>query len=259
MQIIRVKLKNADIEKSCDKSPVEILKELKNIEFSEKKKKIDFENLSLEEIHVDLEDISEANHLIFENSKEIFEKNEKAFFIGGDDSINFPILNAFNKIQEDAFLLVFDAFVDVNEKDNDRGWIRQLIKKGFKLRNLLLVSSREFSEKELDFILENEIQIISMDLLQENLEESCDLIMERARNSGGFFVGLDVSCLDPAFAPASSYLSPGGLSSRELIYLIKRLALLKNFRGASITEINPDRDFGNVTLKIGARLLAEMI
>ena len=97
-----------------------------------------------------------------------------------------------------------------------------------------------------------------MDVLNE-LEEICDMIMERARQASGFYVSIDIDCVDPAFAPGTGYLEPGGLSSRELIYFIRRLSLLENFRGADIVEINPDKDINRITIKLGARLLAEMI
>ena len=114
-------------------------------------------------------------------------------------------------------------------------------------------------EKEIEFLNENEINLIKMDVLREDLDGICDLVMERARNSSGFYVSLDIDCLDPAFAPATGYLEPGGLSSRDLIHFVKRLVLLDNFRGADIVEINPDKDVNGMTVKMGAKLLAEMI
>jgi len=83
--------------------------------------------------------------------------------------------------------------------------------------------------------------------------------MERARNSSGFYISIDIDSVDPAFAPGTGYIEPGGLSSRELIYFIKRLSLLNNFRGGDIVEINPDLDNRNMTVKLGAKILSEMI
>src|SRR3989344_1207572 len=112
MQIIRVRLVNSKNEKGCEKAPVEVLKSLQKIRTNESGKIIEFEKLNLEEIHVDLENLDEANFLIFENSKEIFEKNFKSFFIGGDGCISYSILRAFEKVQENPLLVVFDAHAD---------------------------------------------------------------------------------------------------------------------------------------------------
>jgi arginase family enzyme len=263
MEIIRVRLINSRKETiGCEKAPVEVLKELKNIKLSENGKEIDFNKLNLEEIHVDLSNIYEANHLIFENSKEAFEKNFKTIFIGGDHSISFSIGKAFNKIQENPLLIVFDAHADCSEESKTPThdeWLKALVENGFDGRKIILISTRKMHPEEKKFIKQKEITLISMDVLQEDLHGVCDMVMERARVSGGFYVSIDIDCVDPAFAPGTSSLAPGGISSRDLIYFIKRLSLLSNFRGADIVEINPDKDFNRITIKLGARLLAEML
>lgn len=263
MEIIRVCLINSLEETfGCEKAPNEILKELKNIELNESGKEINFNKLNLEEIHVDLNNIEEANYLIFENSKEAFEKNFKTFFIGGDHSISFSIGRAFNKIQENPLLIVFDAHADCYEEDKNptnKEWLRGLVESGFDGRKIISITTRKMCVEESEFIKQHGITLISMDVLQEDLQGICDMVMERARASGGFYVSIDIDCVDPAFAPGTAFLEPGGISSRELIYFIKRLSLLNNFKGADIVEINPDKDVNNMTIKLGARLLAEMI
>ena len=96
-------------------------------------------------------------------------------------------------------------------------------------------------------------------VLREELEGVCDLVMERARKSGGFYISIDIDCVDPGFALGACDLEPGGMSSRDLIYFVKRMVLLENFRGADIVEINPDKDINEMTIKLGAKLLSEMI
>jgi arginase family enzyme len=263
MQIIRIHLINSIGETfGCEKAPVEVLKELKNIELNESGKEIDFSKLNLEEIHVDLKNLEEADHLIFENSKEALEKNFKTFFIGGDHSISFSIARAFNKIQENPLLIVFNGEADcyeINKKPAHNSWLRGLIENGFDARKVVLIATRKMCLEELKFIRENKITLISMDVLQEDLQGVCDIIMERARKASGFYLSIGIGCIDPAFAPGAASLVPGGMSSRDLIYFIKRLSLLNNFRGADIVEINPDKDINRMTIKLGARLLAEMI
>ena len=263
MQIIRVRLINSmGKTEGCEKAPVEVIKALRKIGSNEKGKEIDVNILNLEEIHVDLDNVEDANHLIFENSKEIFEKHEKAFFIGGDHSISYSIRKAFGKIQENPLLIVFDAHadcMDAGKEPTHEEWLRGLVESGFPGNKIILISARNFYEGELDFIKEKGITLISMDVLQEDLHGVCDLVMERARDSGGFYVSIDIDSVDPGFAPGVAYGEPGGMSSRDLIYFIKRLVLLDNFRGADIVEINPEKDINEMTVKLGAKLLAEML
>ncbi|MBD3253274.1 hypothetical protein GF386_06065 [Candidatus Pacearchaeota archaeon] len=261
MQIIRVRLVSSEETKGCEKAPVEIIRKLKSIEGNEKRKLLEFGRMNLEEIHVDLKKKEEANYLVFKNSQEIFEKNFKSFFIGGDHSISYSILKAFNKVEKVPLLVIFDAHVDCISCDKleERGWLRKLVEEGFSEKRVILISSRNFIEEEISFLKKLGIRVFGPDVLQEDLEGVCDLVMERARLSTGFYISIDIDCVDPAHAPGSVYLEPGGLSSRDLIYLIKRLSLLENFRGADIVNINPDKDVNEMTVKLGAKLLSEML
>lgn len=258
MQVIRVRLVSSEKTEGCKEAPIEILKELRNLGCSQDFKKIDVNVLSLEEIHVDLDDVEEANHLIFENSKEIFEKSSKAFFVGGDHSITYPIVKAFKKVEENPLLVAFDAHGGCKDSLSE-GWLRKLVDEGLPGSKIVLVSTRNLAREELDFIRENEITVIGMDVLNEDLVEVCDLIMERARKSKGFYVSIDIDSVDPSFAPGTADLEPGGLTSREIIYFVKRLSLLENFRGAEIVNVNPSLDLNKMTVKLGTRLLGEMI
>jgi len=263
MQIIRLRLTNSMGKTiGCEKAPVEIINALRKIGSNEKGKEIDVGKLNLEEIHVDLNNLEEANYLIFKNSLEAFEKNKKTFFIGGDHSISYPIGKAFNKNEENPLLIIFDAHADCIEAGKEpthEEWLRGLVDSGFEGSKIILISARNFYDGELEFIKQKGITLISMDVLQEDLFGVCDLVMERARSASGFYLSIDIDSVDPAYAPGTDYLEPGGLSSRDLIYFVKRLSLLDNFKGADIVEVNPDKDVNGMTIKLGAKLLAEML
>ncbi len=244
----------------CEKSPNLILNMLKKIGSNEKGKIIEYDKLRLDEIHFDLYNLEEANYKIFNQSKEIFEKNFKSFFLGGDHSISYPIITAFSKTEENPLLIIFDAHADCADNNLIRqSWLRKLVSDGFIGRNIILISARNLWDEEIEFIKQKQITLISIDVLQEDLQGVCDLVMERARNSSGFYISIDLDCVDPAFAPGVIDLEPGGLSSRDLIYFIKRLVLLENFKGADIVEINPEKDINEMTVKLGAKILSEMI
>jgi len=263
MEIVRICLIN-DIEKmkGCEKAPNKILDSLKEIGSNEKGEIFDYKKLNQEEIHIDSNNLVEADYLIFQNSKEIIEKNFKSIFIGGDHSISYPILRALNKIEKNPLLILFDARVDSgvsNKIPNHKEWLRRLVEEGFNPGNIILVTTRNIFEEENEFLKENNIVIIRMEYIREDIDGVCDLIMERAINSSGFYVSIDINSIDPAFAPGCNDSQVGGLTSLEMIYFIKRLKLLKNFKGGDIVNINPLVDLNGMTVKLGARLIAEMI
>lgn len=263
MQIININLIDS-IKKDKRKKdmPVEILNQLKTISINEKGKELNFDRLTLKSIDFNFKKKEESDYLLFEKSKEFIEMNSKTFFIGNNHAISYPIAMAFGKVVENPFLIVFDAHADcLTNQDSpfNRRWLNQLVKGDFFGSNILLISARSLSSAEVEFIKQKRITLISMEVLEEDLQGVCDLVMERARKAEGFFLSIDLDCIDPAFAPGATELEPGGLSSRDLIYFIKRLSLLPNFRGATISEIDLDKDLNQITVKLGAKLLAEMI
>jgi len=61
---------------------------------------------------------------------------------------------------------------------------------------------------------EKNIKTISMNQLMNDLHKTCDTIMEFASGKE-LYVSIDIDVVDPAFAPATGYCEPGGLSSRQ--------------------------------------------
>ena len=110
MQIIRVNgINGLGKTKGCEKAPEEVLKALDDVWSSEKGKIIDKKLFELEEIHLDNNNVEEANKLIYENAKEIFSEQDKAIFIGGDHSVSFGLARGFMESFESVFLIVFDG------------------------------------------------------------------------------------------------------------------------------------------------------
>jgi len=255
----------------CEKAGNEILKCLKAEIFSnESGKNVNSEKLELEEIHLDNSNIDITNKLINKNAFDIFESKEKTIFLGGDHSISYSLGKAFlnhceNQSKEPC-LIIFDAHPDcmplirTNDKyPNHEEWLRTLIEReGFPAKNILLVGIRNSDEQEIEFLKEKNIRMISMNQLLENLEEMCEIIMEFS-NRKELYLSLDIDVVDPAFAVATGYQEPGGLTSREFIYIIQRLNKIKNLRAIDLVEINPQRDINNLTVKLGAKILAELI
>ena len=70
------------------------------------------------------------------------------------------------------------------------------------------------------------------------------------------YVSIDIDGLDPAYAPGVSHPEPGGLSTRTVLEIIQRLE--GTVVGADIVEVNPQKDFNNITATVAAKLLKEV-
>jgi len=251
--------------KGCEKAPNVVLEALKEIHSNENGKPIDSRLLDLEEIHLENSNLELTNNLIYKNSFKMFETQPKTLFIGGDHSISYPITRGFfdscQNSGKEPCLIVFDAHADCMKpmkEPTHEEWLRKLVEDGFPARNILLVGVRNMWQDEIVFLKEKAIRMISMNQFLDNLQDTCDIIMEFS-DGKELYVSIDIDVVDPAFAPGTGYQESGGLSSRDFLYLIQRINKIKNLKGIDLVEINPEKDKDNQTVKLGAKIIGELI
>ena len=143
--------------------------------------------LDLEEIHLDNSNLLLSSKLIYKNALEAFNVKPRVVFLGGDHSISYSLTKAFydycNKEDKEPCLIVFDAHPDCMipmDKDapTHEEWLYELIEKGFPAKNILLVGVRNSDPKEIAFLKEKGVRVISVNQLLIDLEDTCDVIME---------------------------------------------------------------------------------
>lgn len=249
----------------CEKAGNAILKSLYGIHSNERSKSIDVNKLNLEEIHLDNSNLELTNELIYKNAFESFEIHPKTIFLGGDHSVSYSLTRAFfdccSKEGKEPCLIVFDAHADCMDpmkEPTHEEWLRKLIEKGFPVKNILLVGVRNMWKDEIEFLKKHKIQQININSVVDDLDNIADTIMEFASNKE-LYVSIDIDVVDPAFAPATGYPEPGGLTSREIIYLMQRVNKVKNLRAIDIVEINPKKDVNDITVKLGSKILGELV
>jgi agmatinase len=69
---------------------------------------------------------------------------------------------------------------------------------------------------------------------------------------------VDIDVLDPAHAPGTGTPEAGGMSSRELLAVLRRLAEL-NLVGADIVEVAPAYDHAEITAIAAAHIAYELL
>lgn len=251
--------------KGCEKSPNRVLESLKEIHSNEQHVPVDVRLLELEEIHLDNTNLAESNELIYKNSLEIFEQENKVFFLGGDHSLSYSTGKAFLKYcrqegKEPCFI-VFDAHADLMppmKEPTHEEWLRALVEYGFPTENILIVGARNIYQTETEFLKKRNIRVIDINYFLTDMEDICDTIMEFS-DGKELYISVDIDVIDPVFAPATGYPEPAGLTSREFLYLMQRIKKIKNLKAVDIVEINPDKDNDGRTIKLGAKILAELI
>ena len=244
----------------CEKAPEKIISCLKEFYLNEDGMLpvFDIENVKAEKANIE-----KTNEKIYCRVKNSLDEAQQLMVLGGDHSITYPCFKAFSEKFENAGIVIFDAHPDcVNnfKPPTHEDYLRVLIEEGLlKKENIILVGLRNWHKEEYKFLRDNKIKFFNMkEISNEDVREVSESIMTVARNFNALYVSIDIDAVDPAFAPGTGYREPGGLTSRELLYFLKRLKLLKNLKVIDLVEINPDKDRNELTVKLGAKILSEM-
>ena len=72
------------------------------------------------------------------------------------------------------------------------------------------------------------------------------------------YISIDIDVLDPAFAPGTGTPEMGGLNSRELLHVLRRLDGL-NIIGADVVETAPDYDHAEITCVAAATVAFDLV
>lgn len=206
----------------------------------------------------------QIKHNIYAAAKEAIKDNVRPVFLGGDHSITAPIIKAFSECYpENPGVVIFDAHPDANNDIMPEGEDDLLISlvnnRIVKPENIILVGLRNWDKSEIEFIRKHKIKYFSMnELSMEGIHEVSESIMTAAKNFKALYISIDIDVVDPAFAPGTSYLEPGGLSTRELLFFLHRLKRMFNLKALDLVEINPSKDVKDMTSKLGAKILVEL-
>lgn len=81
------------------------------------------------------------------------------------------------------------------------------------------------------------VKNFSLSLIEsEGVDSFCDLLMEYCQQFDSVSILVDLSVLDKAFYSNGMF---GGLSTRELFYLVNRLKLMRNFADLKVLGEGP--------------------
>ena len=184
---------------------------------------------------------------------------------GGDHTISLPILRAVAK-KAPLSLIQIDAHSDtldlmLGQKYANGTPFRRAIEEGLIIpKRMIQVGIRGtlFKADEIDWAIQQGVHIINMD---DFYEMGMNGVIEKIRQVVGksaTYLTFDIDSVDPAFAPATGGLEPGGLTSREAQVLLRGLSGI-NFVGADINEVSPPLDSSNITALLACNLMFEQL
>src|SRR5579862_1996122 len=73
------------------------------------------------------------------------------------------------------------------------------------------------------------------------------------------FLSVDVDVVDPGMAPGTGTPEPGGLTGRQLLDAVRRIAMEVPLVGLDVVEVSPPYDHAEVTAFLGGRIVLEAL
>ena len=189
---------------------------------------------------------------------DIVSRGKLPIIIGGDHSITTIALRQIGKMIGKVSLFYFDAHPDfVSSTNNYYGSIMTDSAEYINFKKSMLIGTRAAEAEEIDNAIKVGLEIITpMDLAELGPAKLARRIDNKIRHKK--YISIDLDCIDPAFAPGVSVPCPGGISSTDLIYLVKR-AVQSGIIAMDIVELSPDFDLNNITACLAAKIISESI
>jgi len=185
--------------------------------------------------------------------------------VGGDHSILLPILRSIHKRFGEVALLQLDA-----HNDTWRGYfgsphshgtpVRRAVEEGLLLPKQTLqvgLRGQVYSKDDFDFGRMHGFQAITSEEFHKRGVPLVERALKKLKDVP-VYITLDIDVVDPAFAPGTGTPQVGGLSSAQILELVRSLRGL-NIVGCDLVEVSPPYDNGSITSLLAANLLYELI
>ncbi|GAA1874787.1 agmatinase [Paeniglutamicibacter psychrophenolicus] len=186
--------------------------------------------------------------------------------LGGDHTVALPVLRAIAKKHGPVAVVHFDAHLDTwdtyfGESYTHGSPFRRASEEGLIDRQASVhVGTRGPIYSADDLTADRNLGFTPIHV-REFLRRPLDSIIEEILALVGtrpLYVSIDIDVLDPAHAPGTGTPEPGGLTSRELLEMIRAFAGA-NLVSADIVEVAPAYDHAEITGFAAASIAYELI
>ena len=192
-------------------------------------------------------------------------KVDRVISLGGDHTIALPLLRAVNHYHGPVALVHFDAHLDTWDTyygapyTHGTPFRRAAEEKLFLESASMHVGIRGplYSKDDLKNDKELGFKVIHCDEFQnEGIDHVAKRIKDRVGNNP-MYLSIDIDVLDPAHAPGTGTPEIAGMSSRELVGVLRGLAGL-NIVSADVVEVSPAYDHAELTSLSAATTVFEI-
>lgn len=186
--------------------------------------------------------------------------------IGGDHTIALPLLRSLYRVHGPIAMLHFDAHLDTWDTYFGEAYthgtpFRRAAEEGLLDTEAIahvgirgpLYGRRDLEEdRRFGFGV-----LTSADVMRRGVDEVTDMLGQRIGDRP-LYVSVDIDVLDPAHAPGTGTPEAGGLTSRELLEILRGLAH-RNIVGGDVVEVAPAYDHAQITATAAAHVAYDLV
>jgi len=189
--------------------------------------------------------------LIINAISESAAKGAVPLVLGGDHAMTHPVVRGLHAVHGPLTILHFDAHPDLyadfagNPRSHASPFAR-IMEAGLATR-LVQLGIRTLNHHCREQAERYDVEIVPM---ADFSPASVPCL------SGPLYISIDLDGIDPAEAPGVSHPEPGGLTTREVLAVLRRQQA--RIVGADIVELNPRFDSHDRTAILAAKLLREL-
>ncbi|MPY82491.1 MAG: agmatinase [Actinophytocola sp.] len=210
--------------------------------------------------------IAEAIDAIQHAARELSGTGTRLVTLGGDHTIALPLLRVAHERHGPVAVLHFDAHLDTwdtyfGEPYTHGTPFRRASEEGLiDFDHSMHVGIRGPLYAKLDLDESERLGFAAINC-RDFARKSLDELIGRMRDRLGdrpVYVSVDIDVLDPGFAPGTGTPEAGGMSSRELLEVLRGLAGL-DVVGADVVEVSPAYDHAEITGIAAAHVAYELL
>ncbi|GHF52771.1 agmatinase [Streptomyces mashuensis] len=211
-------------------------------------------------------DVNEAIETIEEAAGELLDTGARLMTLGGDHTIALPMLRAVSRKHGPVAVLHFDAHLDTWDTHFGNRYMhgspfRRAVEEGIIDTSALShvgVRGPVYHEDDLTEDAKLGFGIVtSADVMRRGVDEVAQQLRERIGDRP-LYISVDIDVLDPAHAPGTGTPEAGGLTSRELLEIIRGLADC-HLVSADLVEVAPAYDHADITAVAASHTAYELI
>ena len=211
--------------------------------------------------------INEAIETIQAGALDLSEDGTRLLTLGGDHTIALPLLRAAaERAGEPVAMLHFDAHLDTWDTyfgaEYTHGTpFRRAVEEGIlDTEAISHVGTRGplYGKKDLDDDRRFGFGIVtSSDVFRQGVDEVVAKLRDRI-GTRPLYISVDIDVLDPAHAPGTGTPEAGGITSRELLEILRGLRGM-NLIGADVVEVAPAYDHADITAVAASHVAYDLI